>query len=72
MAHKYVWYDPKLDTSEFTAELGKVPRLSTRQVGSHNGDSFDRVQAIQTAIDDYAGLATGNREYFWDRPVGIG
>jgi hypothetical protein len=40
--------------------------------GRHNGESFDRVQAIQAAIDDYAELETGNREYFWDRPVGIG
>jgi hypothetical protein len=34
--------------------------------------NWDRVQAIMTAIDDYAEAATGNREYFWDRPVKIG
>jgi hypothetical protein len=72
MAHKYVWYDPKLDTSEFTAELGKVPRLSTRQVGSHTAIVLIASKRYKTAIDDFAELATGNREYFWDRPVGIG
>jgi len=25
-----------------------------------------------TAIDDYTEAATGNREYFWNKPVGIG
>ena len=29
-------------------------------------------QAIWTAIDDYAELETGNREYFWNRPHSIG
>jgi hypothetical protein len=29
-------------------------------------------QAIQKAIDDYAELGTGNREYFLDRPQSIG
>jgi hypothetical protein len=36
------------------------------------GANWDRVQAVMRAIDDYAEAATGNREYFWDRPVGIG
>jgi hypothetical protein len=26
------------------------------------------VQAIMTAIDDYAEREMGNREYFWDMP----
>ncbi len=26
-------------------------------------------QAVMRAIYDYAEAATGNREYFWDRPV---
>jgi len=33
---------------------------------------MDRVQAIWKAIDDYAELETGNREYFWNRPHSIG
>jgi hypothetical protein len=35
-----------------------------------NRSSF--AQAIRTAIDDYAELETGNREYFWNRPHSIG
>ena len=54
------------------AELAKVRRMCTRQVGTHNDRSFDLVQAIQHAIDDYAELETGNREYFWNRPYSIG
>jgi hypothetical protein len=43
-----------------------------RQVGKHNGESWEREQAIEKAIDDYAELETGKREYFWDRPQSIG
>ena len=67
MPRKFVWYDPKLDTSEFRAALDKTRRLACRE-----GANWDRVQAVMRAIDDYAEAATGNREYFWDRPVGIG
>jgi hypothetical protein len=35
-------------------------------------ESFALVQAIVTAIDDYAERETGNREYFWNRPHGVG
>jgi len=34
--------------------------------------SFALVRAIVTAIDDYAERGTGNREYFWNRPHGVG
>jgi hypothetical protein len=30
------------------------------------------VQAIMSAIDDYAERDAGNREYFWNRPQGAG
>ena len=43
-----------------------------RKVGAHGRESWDRVQAIWKAIDDYAELETGNREYFWNRPHSIG
>ena len=43
-----------------------------REVGAHGRESWDRVQAIWKAIDDYAELETGNREYFWNRPHSIG
>jgi hypothetical protein len=42
------------------------------EIGAHGRESWDRVQAIWKAIDDYAELETGNREYFWNRPHSIG
>ena len=44
----------------------------TQEVGAHGRESWDRVQAIWKAIDDYTELETGNREYFWNRPHSIG
>jgi hypothetical protein len=67
MTRKFVWYDPNPDTSEFRAALDKTRRLACRE-----GANWDRVQAVMRAIGDYAEAATGNREYFWDGPVGIG
>jgi len=32
------------------------------EIGAHGRESWDRVQAIWKAIDDYAELETGNRE----------
>jgi len=52
--------------------LSKLRHLCSRQVGKQNGESWEKVQAIQNAIDDYAELETGNHEYFWDRPQSIG
>ena len=43
------------------AELDKVRRMCTRQVGRHHGESLIRVQAIQTAIEDCPEFETGNR-----------
>jgi hypothetical protein len=70
MSRKVVWYGPDVDKSK--AVLWKLRQMCPRQVVSHNGRSWDLVQAIQTAIDDYAELETGNREYFWNRPYRIG
>jgi hypothetical protein len=30
--------------------------------------SYILIQAIMSAIDDYAERETGNRKYFWNRP----
>jgi hypothetical protein len=52
----------------------KIPFLAAGPECENNGicvlnqGSF----AIRTAIDDYAELETGNREYFWNRPHSIG
>jgi hypothetical protein len=72
MKAKFVWYDPKAETSDFMELLFKLRHLCPRQVGKQNGESWEKVQAIQNAIDDYAELETGNHEYFWNRPHSIG
>ena len=46
--------------------------MAREEVGAHGRESWDRVQAIWKAIDDYAELETGKREYFWNRPHSIG
>jgi hypothetical protein len=68
------WYDPETDPSQFMAALWRVRHLCTRaeHVGMTVPGSATLVQAIMTAIDDYAERETGNREYFWNLPYGIG
>jgi hypothetical protein len=38
----------------------------------HEGWCYHHVQAIMLSIDQYAEVATGNREYFWNKPHSIG
>ncbi|WP_409977811.1 hypothetical protein [Bradyrhizobium sp. SZCCHNS2005] len=38
------------------------------RIGVHEGWCYRPVQAIIVAIDQYAEAATGNREFFWNRP----
>jgi hypothetical protein len=71
---KRLWYDPESDPSHFMAALWRVRHLSTRaeHVSMTVPGSAILVQAIMSAIDDYAERETGNREYFWNRPYGAG
>ena len=64
------WYDPDTDASQFMAALWKVRHLCTRaeHVRMTVPGSHILVQAIMSAIDDYAERETGNREYFWGKP----
>jgi hypothetical protein len=54
----------------------KIPFLAAGPECENNGicvlNQGSFAQAIRTAIDDYAELETGNREYFWNRPHSIG
>ena len=59
---------PKFEETHAETGFDRVRRRS----GAHGRESWDRVQAIWKAIDDYAELETGNREYFWKRPRSIG
>jgi hypothetical protein len=43
-----------------------------RRIGVHEGWCYHHVQAIIVAIDQYAEAATGNREYFWNKPHATG
>ena len=43
-----------------------------RKIGVHEGWCYHHVQAIILAIDQYAEAATGNREFFWNKPYSIG
>ena len=38
----------------------------------HEGWCDHHVQAILMSIYQYAEAATGNREFFWNKPYGIG
>jgi hypothetical protein len=39
-----------------------------RRIGVHEGWCYHHVQAILLAVDQYAEAATGNREFFWNKP----
>jgi hypothetical protein len=51
------------EPSPFLKALEEARRLATRE-----GWRYQHVQAITSAIDDYAERETGNREYFWGKP----
>jgi hypothetical protein len=62
------WYDANAkDNPGFLKALAEV-----RRIGVHEGWCYHHVRAILMSIDQYAEAATGNREYFWNRPYGIG
>jgi hypothetical protein len=43
-----------------------------RQRATREGHCFQHVQAITVAIDQYAEKALGNRDYFLNKPYGVG
>jgi hypothetical protein len=61
------WFDDEKDHPAFLKALEQVRRQATRE-----GWCYHHVQAIVVAIDQYAEAATGNREYFWNKPHSIG
>jgi hypothetical protein len=60
-ARRYFVDEP--DLSPFLAALHDVRAKATRE-----GWCYMHVQAIIVAIDQYAEAATGNREYFLNKP----
>jgi hypothetical protein len=62
------WYDANAtDNPPFLKALAEV-----RKIGVHEGWCYHHVQAIMLSIDQYAEAATGNREYFRNKPHSIG
>ncbi len=61
------WYDDKTDHPPWIRALAEVRGRATRE-----GWRYQHVQAIIVAIDQYAEAALGNREFFLNKPHGIG
>jgi hypothetical protein len=61
------YFTDKEDQPPFLKALAEV-----RRIGVHEGWCYHHVRAILLAIDQYAEAATGNREFFWNKPHSIG
>ena len=60
------WFDDEREPSPFHKALEEVRRMATRE-----GCAISTVQAIIVAIDQYAEAATGNRDFFLNKPPGL-
>jgi hypothetical protein len=58
---------PKPLSSSTPRHLPILDQRATRE-----GHCFQHVQAITVAIDQYAEKALGNRDYFLNKPYGVG
>jgi hypothetical protein len=68
MSEPLKWYDANAkDNPAFLKALAEV-----RRIGVHEGWCYHHVRAILISIDQYAEAATGNREFFWNKPHSIG
>jgi hypothetical protein len=67
MSKPLEWYDDNANNPAWIKALAEVRRLAPRQ-----GWCYHHVQAIIVSIDQYAEAALGNREYFLNKPYGIG
>jgi hypothetical protein len=61
------WYDHNADNPPWIKALAEVRHLACRE-----GWCYPHVQAIIVSIDQYAEAALGNRDFFLNRPYGIG
>jgi hypothetical protein len=67
MSEHLKWYDDKADNSPWIDALADLRQRATRE-----GYCYQHVQAITVAIDQYAEKALGNRDYFLNKPYGVG
>ena len=61
------WYDPGADNPPWITALAEV-----RHRACLEGYCYHHIQAIIVSIDQYAEAATGNRDFFLNRPHSIG
>jgi hypothetical protein len=61
------WYDEREDHPPWIKALAEVRQRTTRESWCYH-----HVQAIIVAIDQYAKAALGNRDFFLNKPYGIG
>ena len=61
------WYDAGADNPPWIKALAEV-----RHRACLEGYCYHHVQAIIVSIDQYAETALGNREFFLNRPYGVG
>jgi hypothetical protein len=59
------WFEDEKNPHPFLKALEEVRRMVTRE-----GWRYPHVQAIIVAIDQYAKAATGNRDFFLNKPPG--
>ncbi len=67
MSELLKWYDRNADNPPWINALAEVRRLAP-----HEGWRYQHVQAIIVAVDQYAEAALGNRDFFLNKPHGIG
>jgi hypothetical protein len=67
MAEPLRWFSDSAEHPPWIKALAEVRHKATRE-----GWCFQHVQAIIVAIDQYAEAATGNRDFFLNRPQSIG
>jgi hypothetical protein len=63
----YKYFADDSDAPPFVKALAEVRRLAPRE-----GWCYQHVQAISVAIDQYAEKAFCNRDYFLNKPYGVG
>ena len=67
MREQLKWYDEEAANSPWLDALAELRQRATRE-----GHCYQHVPAITVAIDQYAEKALGNRDYFLNKPYGVG
>jgi hypothetical protein len=65
MPEQLKWYDESADNTPWLNALAELRRRATRE-------GYQHVQAITFAIDQHPEKGLGNRDYFLNKPYGVG